>query len=139
MFVCLSILSCNKENLSETERLISRSWRLNKYSVNGTDKTASLLIRDFTDKIEDYNLYGYSYWFIDANQDTIAENGSSYYLYANEDSVYFYASYAIPLTIEDTIRGYRFSKIVSLTKRLFVYEFEHNGRLHEFQMERTGK
>jgi hypothetical protein len=91
------------------------------------------------DKIEDYNLYGYSYSFINSNQDTIAENGSSYYLYSNEDSVYFYSSNEIPLTVEDTIRGYRFTKIISLTKSAFVYEFALNGRLHEFQMVRSKK
>jgi hypothetical protein len=137
VLACLSIVSCNRENLTDTERLMSHNWKLDKYSVNGIDKTGSLLIQDFMDKIEDYDFYGYSYSFINSNQDTIAENGSSYYLYSNEDSVYFYSSYEIPLTVEDTIRGYRFTKIIRLTKSAFVYEFALNGRLHEFQMVRS--
>ncbi len=133
-FVCLSILGCKRDGIATTERLIPNTWKLNKYSVNGTDKTSSLLISDFTEKIEDYDFYGYSYWCIDANQDSIVERGSTYYLYADGDSVYFYASYLIPLTIEDTINGYRFCKITLLSRKNFAYEFRLNGRLHKFEM-----
>lgn len=132
----LFIYNGKEDQVGGSERLIANTWKLKKYSVNGKDKTRSLLIRDFTEKIEEFDFYGYSYWYIDANQDTIAQRGSSYRLYANEDSISFYASREIPLTAKDTLTGYRKCKILSLTEDALVYEFRQNGCLHEFQMVR---
>ncbi len=134
LFACLSILGCKKDGIAATERLIVNTWKLSKYSVNGTDKTGSLLISDFTEENKENSFYGYSYWCINSNQDTIAEKGSTYQLYADADSVSFYATFEIPLTIDDTIVGSRWCRILRLTESKFVYEFQLNGRLHEFQM-----
>jgi hypothetical protein len=133
-FAFLSILGCRKVNLADSER-IANTWKLGRYVVNGMDKTGSLLVSDFTEKIEDYDFYGYSYWCINATQDSIVERGSSYQLYANGDSILFYASYQIPLTIDDTIWHYRRCKILRLSPTALVYEFRLNGSLHEFEME----
>ena len=133
MLACLGIFGCRKINVADTER-IAHTWKLNKYLVNHTDHTDSLLISDYTEKIENYDFYGYSYSFIDFNHDTIAEHGSTYTLFEDKDSIYFYASFKIHLTYDDTIDGYRFCRIISTSEETFVYEFSLNGRLHEFQM-----
>lgn len=133
ILVLMSIFNCRKVEISDNTR-IAGTWKLNSYLVNGIDKTGALLISDFTEKIEKDNFYGYSYWWIDANQDSIVERWSTYQLYANGDSVYFYTSFEIPLTTDDTVSHYRFCKILGLTKYTFVYEFQLNGRLHQFQM-----
>ncbi len=134
IFAFLSILGCKKDGIAATERLIPNTWKLNKYSVNSIDKTSSLVIRDFTEKLEDESYWGYSYWCIDSNQDSIVERFSTYQIYADGDSVSFYASYLIPLTVEDTIDGYRYCKITLLSRKNFTYEFQLKGRLHKFEM-----
>jgi hypothetical protein len=136
IFIGVCIFGCKKADLSDTERFLPNTWNLNRYLVDGSDKTGSLLIHGFTEKIEEYDFYGYSYWCIDANQDSIIERGSTYTLFTEVDSIYFYSSFRVPLTLEDTFRGDRLCKITEITKKTFVYEFRLNGRLHEFQMVR---
>ncbi len=133
IFVCLSIFGCEKDRISRTERLVTRTWKLDKYLVNSIDKTGSLLIRDFTEKLDEDSFYGYSFSFITSTQDTISVDGSTYTLKEKDDSIYF-SGPSCALTIDDTIRYGRKCKITSLSKSSFIYDFQLNGRLHEFQM-----
>ncbi len=127
--------SCKKyENgglKSRAEKNIKKTWVIDAYLLNGTDKTSSLLISNFSETFSDNDSYSRKY--NDASGDLKNESGT-WTLKEEKSLINLSGPGSYELTAETSTVSASNYTIIKLKKDELWYYFENGGNKHEFHM-----
>jgi len=115
---------------SKTKRLVN-NWKLDKYLWNGSDKTSSLLITNYTEEYTEDGTYSRSY--NDDDGDPFSDTGN-WEFDDEKDNILIKGVSSIELTDENSTVTNTKVTILKLKKKELWYHFENGGDDHEFHL-----
>ena len=121
----------NGGSIAKAEKNIQNTWKIEAYLMDGTDKTANLLISNFKETFGESGAYLRS--FTDASGDPKNEEGT-YTLVEEKSKINVSGIGSYELTEETSTVSTSDYDLLKLTKDELWYSFENGGNTHEFHL-----
>jgi len=135
LFIVLLIASCKKYDeggmLSNADKKLKQSWKLESYYLDGNDATSSLLIQNYVEEYKENGDYIRSY--IDTDQELFSEVGT-WSFDSDKKNIRIMSVSSLELTASNSTVSTSDYEIVRLKKKELWYRYENGGNTHEFHL-----
>lgn len=121
----------NGGSIRKAEKNITNTWKIENYLMDGVDKTADLLITNFTETFADGGVYSRSY--NDASGDPKNDVGT-WSLVEEKSLINVSGTGSYELTAETSTVSTSDYTLLKLTKDELWYNFANGGNTHEFHL-----
>ena len=133
--ITIGFTSCDKfpdgGAKKKAENNLTNIWQLDKYFLDGGDKTSELVISNYEETFADNGTY--TRFYTDGSSSQVSQLGT-WTLDAENSEVKFTGGGAMDLTSSVTGVSTSVYTIQKLTKKEFRYTFESGGNTHFFWM-----
>jgi hypothetical protein len=128
----LLFTACSKDSLAENEKNIKKSWKLEKYFIDGVDKTSTLYVTGYDESYTDQNRK-YDRSFTDGNGNRRTQSGS--WEFENANRVKISGVGSIEMSPAGTVSS-SYYDLIRLTDAELWYSFVNGGSRHELRLSR---